>query len=58
MTTVMGSLLALTSQNQARQDFEARPGSAMNQSGREVADQIYRDIRLAGIRNRNSLRRL
>ena len=47
MTTVMGSLLALSSQNQARADFE-QDLVALNQSGREVADQIYRDLRLAG----------
>jgi len=47
MTIVMGSLLALSSQNQARADFE-QDLVALNQSGREVADQIYRDIRLAG----------
>ena len=47
MTTVMASLLALSSQNQARSDFE-QDLVALNQSGREVADQIYRDLRLAG----------
>jgi prepilin-type N-terminal cleavage/methylation domain-containing protein len=47
MTIVMGSLLALSNQSQARSDFE-QDMVALNQSGREVADQIYRDIRLAG----------
>ena len=47
MTIVMGSLLALSNQSQARADFE-QDMVALNQSGREVADQVYRDIRLAG----------
>ncbi|MCI0417741.1 MAG: prepilin-type N-terminal cleavage/methylation domain-containing protein [Acidobacteria bacterium] len=47
MTIVMGSLLALSNQSQARSEFE-QDLVALNQSGREVADQIYRDIRLAG----------
>jgi prepilin-type N-terminal cleavage/methylation domain-containing protein len=47
MTIVMGSLLALSNQSQTRSEFE-QDLVALNQSGREVADQIYRDIRLAG----------
>jgi Tfp pilus assembly protein PilW len=47
MTSVMASLLALSNQSQARADFE-QDLVALNQSGREVSDQIYRDIRLAG----------
>jgi len=47
MTVVMGSLLSLSSQNQARADFE-QDMVALNQLGREVGDQIYRDMRMAG----------
>jgi prepilin-type N-terminal cleavage/methylation domain-containing protein len=47
MTTVAGSVLALSNQSQARAEFE-QDLVALNQSGREVADQIYRDLRLAG----------
>lgn len=47
MTIVMGSLLALSNQSQARAEFE-QDVVALNQSGREVADQVYRDMRLAG----------
>jgi type II secretory pathway component PulJ len=47
MTIVLGSLLALSNQNQERADFE-QDLLAVNQSGREAVDQMYRDIRLAG----------
>ncbi len=47
MTIVLGSVLALSNQGQARHEFE-QDLLAVQQSAREVCDQMYRDIRMAG----------
>ena len=47
LTALLGSVLAIFNQEQSRHDFE-QDLLAMQQSTREVADQVYRDVRMAG----------
>jgi Tfp pilus assembly protein PilW len=47
LTALLGSVLAIFNQEQSRHDFE-QDLLAMQQSARELADQVYRDVRMAG----------
>jgi Tfp pilus assembly protein PilW len=47
LTALLGSVLAIFNQQQSRYDFE-QDLVATQQSAREVADQVYRDVRMAG----------
>ena len=47
MTIVLGSVLYLSNQTQARQDFESEKLS-VQQNANEALDQMYRDLRMAG----------
>jgi Tfp pilus assembly protein PilW len=47
LTALLGSVLAIFNQEQSRSDFE-QDLLATQQSAREVADQVYRDVRMAG----------
>lgn len=47
MTVVLGSVLQLSNQTQARQDFESEKLS-VQQNTNEALDQMYRDLRMVG----------
>ena len=47
LTALLGSVLAIFNQEQSRYDFE-QDLVAAQQSARDVTDQVYRDVRMAG----------